>query len=98
MYSDEPEDLDSPALQLYSDQLETYMEGQGDAVEALRTRSQPHDPWPEQDNPMLGYLMTRAAEIAQSDGIRSAIVWASVHAWFEGALEERAKVMRSLTG
>jgi hypothetical protein len=46
---------------------------------------------------MLEYLMRRALEIADTDSVREAIVWLAVHAWFEGALETRADILRSIT-
>jgi hypothetical protein len=80
-----------------SDRLDAYLDSQGEPIEALRDRSQPNRPWPESDNPMLEYLMRRALEIADTDSVREAIVWLAVHAWFEGALETRADILRSIT-
>ena len=53
----------SAALAAWQERLTSYLDGQ-DSVEALRGRQQPHEPWPEEDNPMLGYLIARALEIA----------------------------------
>lgn len=97
MADDSLDDWDTDSLRRYSQQLVAYLEAQGDTVAALRNRSQPHPPWPEVDNPMLGYLISRAIEAEASDGARTAIAWLAVHAWFEGALHERAEVLRSLS-
>jgi hypothetical protein len=80
-----------------SERLDAYLDAQGEPIEALRNRSQPNRPWPETDNPMLEYLMRRSAEISDTDSVREAIVWLTVHAWFEGALEARAEMLRSIT-
>lgn len=86
---------DSPALALWGDQLASYLHGQ-EGIEALRSRTQPNLPWPEADNPMVGYLIARALELAEDDGLESAITWAVAHAWFESALDSRAAVIREL--
>lgn len=72
-----------------------YIAGQ-EGVEALRPRIQPNPPWPEPDNPMLGYLLARAMEIHEENGPESAIAWVAVHAWFESALDTRAELIRHL--
>lgn len=91
-YRDDP---DSPALALWRERLEPYLDGQ-DGIEALRARVQPNPPWPEPDNPMVGYLIARAIEIEQEDGLEAALVWAVVHAWFEAAIDTRAALIRQL--
>ena len=53
---------DSPAVVLWRERVDSYMDGQ-ESVDALRRRIQPNPPWPEADNPMLGYLIARAMEI-----------------------------------
>ena len=85
----------SPAADLWGERVNDYMDGQ-DGVEALRSRVQPHPPWPEADNPMLGYLIARAMEIHEEDGPLTAITWVAVHAWFESALDTRAEMIRHL--
>ena len=85
----------SPAAALWRERVDSYMDGQ-DGVEALRRRIQPHPPWPEADNPMLGYLIARAMEIHEEHGLESAIAWVAVHAWFESALDTRADLIRRL--
>ena len=90
------ENSESASMREFSDQLAAYLDGQGEQIEMLRSRSQPNPPWPETDSPMLGYLIARARELHVSDGTDAAIVWLAVHAWFEGALDERAKMLRSL--
>jgi len=72
---------ESPALELWAERLNSYIDGQ-EGVEALRPRMQPNPPWPEADNPMLGYLLARAMEIYEEQGPESAITWVAVHAWF----------------
>ena len=86
---------DSPAADLWGERVNGYMDGQ-EGVEALRSRVQPNPPWPEADNPMLGYLIARAMEIHEEDGPLNAITWVAVHAWFESALDTRAEMIRHL--
>ena len=86
---------DSPAVALWSERLDSYMDGQ-EGVEALRRRIQPNPPWPEADNPMLGYLIARAMEIYEEQGPEPAITWVAVHAWFESALDVKADLIRRL--
>ncbi len=90
-------DRPGPALEKWREAIEAYMEGQGDALAPLRAREQPHPPWPDHDNPMIAYLVARALEVAEEEGLEGAIVWLAVHGWFEGALDERARMLRSLT-
>jgi hypothetical protein len=89
------DDNDSPALELWSERLNSYLDGQ-EGIEALRSRVQPNPPWPEADNPMLGYLLARAMEIHEEGGPEAAITWVAVHAWFESALDTRAELIRHL--
>lgn len=91
-YSD---DDDSPALALWGERVNSYFDGQ-EGTEALRARTQPNPPWPEADNPMLGYLLARAVEIYEEDGPEAAMTWVAVHAWFESALDTRAQLVRHL--
>lgn len=86
---------DSPAVALWRERVDSYMDGQ-EGVEALRRRIQPNPPWPEADNPMLGYLIARAMEIHEEQGPEAAIAWVAVHAWFESALDNRADLIRRL--
>lgn len=86
---------DSPAVVLWRERVDSYMDGQ-EGVEALRRRIQPNPPWPEADNPMLGYLIARAMEIHEEQGPEAVIAWVAVHAWFESALDNRADLIRSL--
>lgn len=62
---------DSEALGLWQERLEAYLGGQ-EGVEGLRSRVQPNPPWPDSDNPMLGYLLARAMEIHEADGLEMA--------------------------
>jgi len=91
-----PDDAENgAAFERWAAQLEPYLEGQ-DGVEALRSRSQPHSPWPEDDNPMVRYLIDRSQEIHETDGLQSALAWAVAHAWFESSLDTRASIIRQL--
>jgi hypothetical protein len=89
------DNADSAALAKWQDRLDAYLRGQS-GVEDLRSRSQPHPPWPDLDSPMVGYLIERALEIFEQSGPESAITWAVVHAWFESTLETRASLIRHL--
>lgn len=73
---------DSPALALWRERLEPYLDVQG-GVEALRARIQPNLPWPDVDNPMVGYLVARAGEIHEQH-------WAATH-----VLGHRSGAMRA---
>lgn len=87
------DDADSPAFRAWSDRILVYMKDQ--ELDDARRAQMPDPPWPEQDNDMLGYLVQRAGEVQENEGIRAAILWLATHAWFEGALDERS---RQLTG
>lgn len=89
------DDNESPALALWGERLNSYLDGQ-EGIEALRSRIQPNPPWPEADNPMLGYLLARAAEIHEEDGPETAMTWLAVHAWFESSVDTRAELIRNL--
>lgn len=89
------DDDDSHARALWGERLDSYLEGQ-EGIESLRSRIQPKPPWPEADNPMLGYLLARALEILEEDGPETAMTWLAVHAWFESALDTRAELIRHL--
>jgi hypothetical protein len=86
---------DSEALERWEDRLSTYVDLQG-TLDALRLRPATEPPWPACDNPMLGYLVERAAEIESESGLGSALAWLASNAWFEGALTERARFARLL--
>ena len=86
---------DSPAWQLWSERLTGYLGGQ-EGIEALRSRTQPNPPWPDADNPMLGYLIARGLEILEQHGPQAALTWVAVHAWFEPTLDTRAELIRHL--
>jgi hypothetical protein len=47
-------------------------------------------------NPMLGYLVERAREVATNDGETAVYVWLGVHAWFEGGLDERFRTIQRM--
>ena len=84
-----------PALARWKDRLSQYVDLQG-ALDALRLRPSSEQPWPAFDNPMLGYLKERTAEIFAKDGLEAAVTWLAANAWFEGALAERSRFMRVL--
>jgi hypothetical protein len=42
---------------------------------------------------MLGYLLERTSEIVDGEGSQAGLIWLAVHAWFEGALAERAAIL-----
>lgn len=86
---------DSPALAQWEERLTSYLAVQ-EGIEALRSRIQPNPPWPEADNPMVGYLIARAMEIHDDGGLEMALAWAVPHAWFESAVETRAALIRQL--
>jgi hypothetical protein len=86
---------DSEALARWKDRLSSYVDLQG-TLDALRLRPSSEQPWPSFDNPMLGYLKERGAEIAAHDGIDAAIAWLAANCWFEGAIAERSRFIRLL--
>jgi len=90
LYSD-----DSDALARWKDRLSAYVDLQG-TLDALRLRPSSEQPWPAFDNPMLGYLRERGAEIAAKDGLDAAVAWLAANAWFEGAVAERSRFIRLL--
>jgi hypothetical protein len=87
------EEDDSVALAHWRDRLSEYVDRQG-SLDALRLRSPSEAPWPATDNPMLGYLSERSAEVAVEDGLAAALAWLARNAWFEGAISERARIAR----
>jgi hypothetical protein len=83
------------ALARWKDRLSQYVDLQG-TLDALRLRPSSEQPWPAFDNPMLGYLKERSAEIVAKDGLEAAVTWLAANAWFEGALAERSRIIRVL--
>ena len=79
---------DSEARARWDDRLGSYVDLQG-PLDVLRLRPQTEPPWPTSDNPMLGYLVDRGAEIAGEEGLGAALAWLASNAWFEGAVAER---------
>jgi hypothetical protein len=86
---------DSVALERWNDRLSAYVDLQG-TLDALRLRPPTEPPWPASDNPMLGYLVERSAEIADESGLGVALAWLASNSWFEGALAERSRFARLL--
>jgi hypothetical protein len=85
----------SIALARWRDRLSRYIDQQG-ALDALRLRTSTEPPWPSTDNPMLGYLIERGAEIGAGDGFEVALAWLAANAWFEGVIAERARIARRI--
>jgi hypothetical protein len=86
---------DSEARARWNDQLSQYVDLQG-PLDVLRLRPRTEPPWPTSDNPMLGYLVDRSAEIANEEGLGAALAWLASTAWFEGTLAERSRFARFL--
>ena len=84
---------DSEARARWNDRLSEYVDLQG-PLDVLRLRPRTEPPWPTSDNPMLGYLVDRSAEIANEDGLGAALAWLASNAWFEGAVAERSRFAR----
>jgi hypothetical protein len=86
---------DSEVFARWSERLGQYVQGQG-ALDALRLRPDTDAPWPQRDNPMLCYLIERAAELVEHDGIDVAIAWLAMEAWLEATIAERSRLSRLL--
>jgi hypothetical protein len=106
MFDDPDDDLDigvlladpgeqSDALARWSERLAQHVQGQG-SLDALRLRPESEAPWPQPENPMLCYLLERAAEIIACDGVDGAMDWLARHAWLEATIAERGRVARLL--
>jgi hypothetical protein len=80
---------ESAAFQRWHADIDDYLQEQG-LVAAIRNSEQPRPPWPAKGNPMLGYIIDRAREIVADTGVDAALLWLGVHAWFEGAVADRA--------
>lgn len=85
-------DKGGKALERWVDRLGPHLQ-ERTVVEPVRHNRMPAPPWPERDNPMLGYLIDRARDIVKDEGLDSALVWLAAHAWFEGAVEERYRMV-----
>jgi hypothetical protein len=86
---------DSDALARWQEPLAQYVRNQGQ-LDALRLRPSTEAPWPQLDNPMVGYLIERAEELAETDGAGAAIYWLATHSWFEATIAERSRLSRLL--
>ena len=84
LLGDEP----GEALDRWADELADYLDARV-SVQRARERPMPEHPWPAEENPMLAYLLDRAREMHSTAGVEATFIWLAVHAWFEGALEER---------
>jgi hypothetical protein len=90
-------DVESPAFKRWADRIGAYLD-EREIVEEARHRAMPDPPWPAEGNAMLGYLVDRAKEIFDAEGMDSALVWLVVHGWFEGALDEKYRSVQSTLG
>jgi len=86
---------DSDALGELHEHLAAYVAAQ-EGLQPLRDRPQPEPPWPDPANVMLDFLIRRGMELAEAEGPEAAVVWVAVHAWREAALDERARIIRTL--
>jgi len=86
---------DSRALARWKARVTQYVDAQA-TLDALRLRPATEPPWPGADNPMLGYLVDRSAEIAALDGLDTALAWLAANSWLEGAIAERSRFLRLL--
>jgi hypothetical protein len=86
---------DSVARSRWADRLGRYVDQQG-PIDALRLRSPSEPPWPQTENPMVGYLTERSSEIFAEEGLDAALAWLVANAWFEGVVAERVRIARSL--
>ena len=86
---------DSEVFARWSERLGQYVQAQG-SLDALRLRPDTEAPWPPRDNPMLRYLIERAAEILEHDGIAVAIAWLATQTWLEATIAERSRLARLL--
>ena len=77
--------------------LAQYIADQGELLAPIREREMPEHPWPDTNNAMLEYLFAEAVALVESEGVRNALVWLGTHAWKEGALADRAHVLRAVT-
>jgi hypothetical protein len=89
------DDRDSVARTEWADRLSRYVDQQG-PIDALRLRSPSEPPWPQTDNPMVGYLTDRSSEIFAEEGLDAALAWLVSNAWFEGVVAERVRIARLL--
>jgi hypothetical protein len=86
---------DTAARANWADRLGRYVDQQG-AMDALRLRPPTEPPWPQAENPMVGFLIERGAEIAAEEGVDAALTWLAANAWFEGVITERVRIARLL--
>jgi hypothetical protein len=85
------------ATKKWGAELSRYLD-ERTVLEHLRQRSMPQPPWPPQDRVMIGYLVDRAQEILDEEGVLPALVWLAVHGWYEGNLEERFQAVQRALG
>ena len=76
----------------YRERLELYFAEQG--LPDDRATPVPLPPWPDDGNVVVAYLIDRARDIAEGGsavGLEAALVWLTIHAWFEGGMAERSR-------
>jgi hypothetical protein len=88
---------DGEAIKRWADRLDVYLDDRA-LVEHVREQKMPEPPWPGTENPMAAYLVDRGREILQSEGADAALIWLAVHAWFEGAVDERYRAVSAVLG
>jgi hypothetical protein len=78
-----PDDIAQPAMRLADEQDAA----RGDWPNP-RDGMMPAPPWPDEDNPMLRFLLWKAARrIERGMPVNQALLDLAVHAWFEGGVE-----------
>lgn len=95
--TDTSDEIDA-SLPRFIETLSAYIDAQDPIAAAMRSQAMPTPPWPEDSNPMLASLSMRATEILRDEGPDGPIIWLAVHAWFEGAICDRADATRSSRG
>ena len=83
-----PSDIAVPAM-TYADEMKELLGLDSRDVEM------PNPPWPDRDNPMLRYLLWKAQDVADEEGLKSAFIWLATHAWFEGGWDAKARLVSS---
>ncbi len=78
-----PDDIAQPAMRIVEDQDAS----RGDWL-SPRDRTIPEPPWPDENSPMLRFLLWKAARrIERGMPVNEALLDLAVHAWFEGGVE-----------
>jgi hypothetical protein len=78
-----PDTIVDPALERVANQDHT----RGDWT-SPREATQPNPPWPDEDNPMMRFLLAKAIASVEAGMERDiAMLQLAAHAWFEGGIE-----------